>query len=276
MPVPEDLQRNPFPETKWGPGDKPALLLDGTLLRADRVHSPLHGRCAYVVGITDKHFPALCEHLEVEHLQFYEMRVADLRPLAQMQTLRGLALRWNTKARDLTPIGALTHLRALVLDDTRHLQDLAALRALQELECLEFYGGMWSPNTALTLKPLADLPRLQEMKLLNLKVKEGGLRTLAGCPALRKLQLSNQFPTEDYAYLSVMLPQTECRMFAPCCSLTSSLTNSIGGKDTMVVGKGKPLLDSKTDGARIARYERDFRKLQEKFCIGSGAAAKPT
>jgi hypothetical protein len=264
--IPGDLERNPFPDTKWGVDDKPVLVLDGTLFRADQLRSPLHGLCAYVVGISDKHFPALCEHLEVERLQFYEMRVADLGPLARMQSLQGLALRWNTKARDLAAVGALRHLRALVLDDTRHLQDLAALRPLQHLERLEFYGGVWSPNTALTLAPLADLPRLRELKLLNLKIKEGGLQTLAGCAALRTLQLSNQFPTEDYACLSVRLPQAECGMFEPYRRLSSP----IGGKDTMVVGKGKPLLDSKADASRLARYVREFRQLQERFARPAG------
>jgi hypothetical protein len=37
----------------------------------------------------------------------------------------------------------------------------------------------------------------------------------------------------------------------------------------MVVGKGKPLLDSKTDASRLVRYEQEFRRLQERFRNGA-------
>lgn len=52
--------------------------------------------------------------------------------------------------------------------------------------------------------------------------------------------MSNQFPTKEYAMLSMRLKKTKCAYFAPYIRLNQD----IDGKDIMVIGKGKPLLNS--------------------------------
>lgn len=44
-----------------------------------------------------------------------------------------------------------------------------------------------------------------------------------------------------------------------------SLNKSIGTKDTFIIGKGKPFLNSSTDAERIARYTDAFWALVEDF-----------
>ena len=221
---------------------------------------PVSGEAAYAVGVDQQSLGALCQHLVVRWLYFYEMKVVDLSPLARLGGLRELAIRWNTKVSDLAPLGQLTGLEALMLEDVPRVADLAPLVALRNLHVLDFSGGTWTKNRVTTLAPLADLPALAELTLSNLAVGQDGLLPLAGCRALRSLTLSNQFATEDYAFLSVRLPGTACSMFAPFVSLASP----INGKDVMVVGKGKPFLCQSKDRQRLERYMSAFKALQSK------------
>jgi hypothetical protein len=73
--------------------------------------------------------------------------------------------------------------------------------------------------------------------------------------------VSNQFPTEDYAYLAVELPNVICEMFQPYIKLNQKINDL----DIMVTGKRKPFLNSKADTDRILKYEKAFEKLKKKF-----------
>ena len=265
---PSLLGLNPFPDSKWGPEDKPVCVLDGVVHRIREGTGPLRGSAAYVVGVSDRDFGGLCDRLDVLALHFYEMRVASIQPLTQLARLRGLAIVWNTKVSDIGPLAELRELRALRLSHTPRVKDLSALAALSELTFLEITGGVWSTSRLASLDPVGALGRLRELVLMNAAVETGGLRPLAKCPELQRLDLSNQFRTEDYAFLSVMLPKTECDMFAPYVRLAEPLE----GKDVMVVGAKKPFLNSTSDGPRLAGYAAEFEALREAFRQGGPGA----
>ena len=107
----DPLRPNPFPDAKWRPDDKPVLVVDGHAHRVLDLTTRVSGQAGYVVGVSARHFPDLCPRLDVETLQFYEMWVTDLRPLAGIRSLRKLAIRWNVKANDISPLGELGELR---------------------------------------------------------------------------------------------------------------------------------------------------------------------
>ena len=262
------LKLNTFRDVKRGPDDKPLLIADGKLIRIADLDAPVEAGAAYVVGVNQKTFETVCRYLRPDILHFYQMRVSDIAPLTALRGLRRLAIRWNTKLADISPLRRLLRLEVLVLEDTPKVLDLSPIAACAELSAVEYSGGIWSKNTAASLTPLADLPVLEELVLTNLKVQADGLKPIAKCRRLRTLNVSNQFPTEDYALLSVALPQVECDMLAPHVRLSQA----IDGKDVMVVGSRKPLLSSKDDATRIEKYERAFEALREGFAarlIGS-------
>ncbi|WP_369691018.1 hypothetical protein [Robertmurraya korlensis] len=74
--------------------------------------------------------------------------------------------------------------------------------------------------------------------------------------------ISNQFPTEEYAKLSVALPNTKSDKFEAYVHISP-----IGDKDIMVVGKRKPLLNSnsKSDVKRLQKYQEQFKEYQDKY-----------
>lgn len=239
---------------------KPVIGLDGA--RVDDRDQPLVGQNAFVLGANDKTFPAICARLRVQTLAFYEMRVADLSPLAQVETLKNLSINWNTKLTDLTALSKLD-LSALQLEDTPKIADLAPLAKMRGLEALEVSGGMASPPIKLdSLTPIAKLPGLRDLRLTNIRTSADGLRPLAALSHLETLRLAYTFPTEDYAYLAAHLPETDCDAFAGIVPLESPLP---GGSDTMIVGSRKPILNAQKDAARIAKYAASFEALKATY-----------
>ncbi len=256
------LAGNPWPEIKWGESDRPAILVDGQLysfkgISANRVS----GKCAYVVGTNHKNIEAICSFLNVESLQLYDMRVKDLAPLTRISDLKHLAIRWNTKASSIDPIGEINAIETLILDDTPKIASLEPLRQLKNLTHLEVSGGIWNKNNVKSLRPLSSLAKLHSLTLLNLKIADDSLRPLAKCRSLRELHISNQFPTEEYAFLAVNMPSTKCDKFTPYIRLTSPLD----GKDIMVVGRRKPFLNSQSDIKKLEKYGDRFNQLKRDF-----------
>jgi hypothetical protein len=254
------LRFRPFPVTKWERTDKPILIVDGLLHRIRQLNERVSGDAAYVVGASEPDVAALGKLLDVEYLNFYELRADNLAPLGLMLRLRHLKIEWNTKLTSLEGLSNLRKLETLILENTPKTKDLAPLMLLTNLVAFQYSGGTWSKNHAESLAPLAALPKLQELVLMNLRIKEGGLRPLGQCKALQTLAVSNRFETADYAYLSVVLRHVECASFAPWVRVKTSF-----GPDTMITGKRKPLLNSTQDAKKIIKFEKAFHRLQTQF-----------
>ncbi len=257
----KQLREYEFPPVDWGKKDLPVAIVDGHVRKVTEIDTPLEVEHVYVVSMKAKHFERFCQLVRPHTLQFNDMRVEDLSPLGQMSGLRQLAIRWNTKVRDLSFLLDLPLLETFVLDDTPKVRDLAPLTSLTGLTALAFSGGIWNKNRAESLEPIGALSKLRELELINIFVEQGGLKPIAACRKLEVMALSNQLPTEDYAYLAAKLPDVECDQLAPYVELD----HAIDGKDVMVTGKRKPFLNARKDAERLARYVREFDALKARF-----------
>lgn len=217
----------------------------------------------WLLGVNQREWDAIAPHVSPRMLMAYQMRVADLSLLGTMHRLEELSLQWNTKATSLDGLERLQGLKTLAIRDFPKLRSLEPLSVLATLQTLDLQGGMWKPLALDSLAPLGALAGLEQLMLVNLKVAHGGLEALCKLRSLRKLVVSNQFPTEAYAHLSVCLPDVECKMFRPYVSLAKA----IGGKDVMVVGKGKPFLNSVDDAARLEKYCAEFAAFQAAYRV---------
>ncbi|GAB3541638.1 leucine-rich repeat domain-containing protein [Noviherbaspirillum agri] len=226
----------------------------------------------WVLGVNQREWDAIAPAVNPRMLMVYQMRVADLSLLGAMSRLEELCLNWNTKAISLSGIEHLQGLKTLAIYDFPKLQALEPLSALSALKVLDLQGGMWNPLKLDSLEPLGMLKGLEQLRLVNLKVADGGLKALCKLRGLRKLVLSNQFPTEAYAQLSVCLPHVDCAMFQPYITLGSP----VGGKDVMVVGRGKPFLNSVEDAARLRKYCAEFEAHQAACRAQQGDGAATT
>jgi hypothetical protein len=240
------------------------VFVDGTLFRIKELTSVIHAKAAFAYGVNEKELEQLCATVDVAVLGFEGLRTTTIAPIAQMPRLRGLDLSWVQKLADIRPLAGMP-LTVLRLDDIRHLHDLGPLAGLPKLAALSIEGGMNSTQKVETLAPLQELPALRELRLTSLQTDRDGLRPLAQCDALQELHLPNNFDTADYAFLRAKCP--DLRSNALCA--VQYLDHASFGKDCMVTGRRKPFLNTKTDGARIAKYEAAFDALIDGFTQGA-------
>jgi len=216
----------------------------------------------WVSKVKQSEFERIAQFINPASLVVYDMKVQDLSCLELMSRIERLALSWNTKASDITSLAKLKSLTVLSLMDFPKLSRLDSLACCEKLEMLELGGGVWKPLRIITLEPLRCLKALKYLSLTNIKVDDDSLHPLSELTNLQELNLSNQFPTEEYARLSVYLDHFHCSSFQPYVSMEGKV---IGSKTIMITGRGKPFLDPQADRQRIQRYERQFEDYQAMF-----------
>ncbi len=193
----------------------------------------------WVFDINERQFAELLPGVDPLYLRFCGLRVADLSGLGRLDRLRALEIDWNTKVTEVDFLRQLGGLELLALVDCCKVHDIGAIADLGGLRFLELSGGMWTTFRPKTLAPLASLTQLERLSMTSIRVSDQSLVPLADLTSLRWIGLSNQFPTEEFARLSVALPETECTHFAP---YLEHRVDDDGSRQVMVIGKGKPFL----------------------------------
>ena len=261
MRIPPYLHSNPYTDLKPPSRTKPLVVVDGKYVAAPaKPETHISGEYACIMGINEKSAAQTLANTDVSKLRILEIRCQKLPATKSPDRLTELGLEWSTKVTDLSFLEHYPNLEILSIVDFPKAHDLSPIAACRKLKALEFSGGIWNKNTAASLEPLASLDQLEFLCLANLKVGGGGIRPIQMIQSLRRLELSNQFPTEDYAFLKAKMPKAECSKFSAYISLKSA----IDGKDIMIVGSRKPFLDSKKDSERIAKYEQQFSEFVAK------------
>jgi len=215
----------------------------------------------WIGDVNQRQFDRILPLLDPLYLLFDGLRVADLTPLGRFQRLEALEIRWNTKTTDISFLEDLRKLRLLCLSHCPKVHDLGPIAGLSRLEILDLSGGMWSTFRPDTLAPLSQLQNLRGLSLKSIRVGDASLAPVAKLRNLQELELSNQFPTEEYARLSVALPHIQCKQFAPYLELGWGKN----GDEVMITGARKPVLSRAKDAARIERYVQQFRAMQDRF-----------
>jgi hypothetical protein len=190
-------------------------------------------------------------------------RIEDLTPLEALPSLTYVAFYWNQRATKLWNFAATPKLRGLQWQDFSRLHALDDLAAGSSLEELRFGDAVWTKSVFVSLAPLQPLTRLRRLDFDARRIEDGRVQPLVSLPSLESLDFPlRMFTTEQCAWLRAHLRDSvRGRALVP----VSSLDKPIGSKDTFVIGKGQPFLNSKTDRARIARYTEAFWALVEKY-----------
>ncbi|MGN1400949.1 MAG: leucine-rich repeat domain-containing protein [Bacillus sp. (in: firmicutes)] len=215
----------------------------------------------WLFTINQAQFDLILSFIRPRTLYIYEMRVENLASLEILSNTEQIYLCWNTKADKLWDLSKNFGLKSLSIEDFKKLNNIEPLQRNPSLENLEVSGGIWNSLTIDTLEPIRALTNLTSLSLLNIRVKDESLKALTHLKGLSELSISNQFPTEEYARLSVTLTGTKCDYFQPYVVLD----DAIDGKDIMVIGKRKPFLNSHIDKKKLERYIAQFTSFQKKF-----------
>jgi hypothetical protein len=192
-------------------------------------------------------------------------RISDLSPLQDLPQLTHVAYYWNQRTTRLWDLSATPNLRGLHFENFARLNVLDDLAAGSSLEELGFGNAVWVTSIYETLDPLAGLGRLGHLNFSAKRILDGRIQPLASLTKLESLSFpTNLFTTEQCAWLRARLPDSATgHVLEPLMKLDKPL----GGKDSLVIGKRKPWLNSATDRGRIAGYEAAFWQLVEEFRV---------
>lgn len=243
-----------------------ALHVFGTAENIARLSNVQGLRHLYITNIRERELHALIAlGLDIETLYLYNCQVADLSVLRDAVSLKFLLMDWNTKNSGLPRFRNDSPLRGLYVNDFKRLTTLESLWELRNLRYLNISGGITTTLKLDSLAPIGSLQQLEELALYNLNVERDGLRPLASLAGLKELELSNQFATDEYAFLAVQLPHARCLGFQPYIRIERPVSDA----DCMIVGKRKPFLHSVRDAEKIQRYVEEFDEMKERYRDGS-------
>lgn len=237
------------------------LLIQGKTKNIEKLKSFCNLTKLWIYTVNQNEFNTILSFVNPKMLSIYELKVEDLSAISSLKDVEVLALEWNTKAQSLWDISKNTFLKSLSIKDFSKLNDITPLQNGSRLELLDLSGGDSKDLKLNNLQTLKYLSNLKYLGLSNIKVQDESLEPISKLKGLQELEISNQFPTEEYAKLSVAIPDTKCDKFKAYVNLASP----IGEEDVMVVGKRKPFLNSKVNVKKLQKYEEQFKAYQEKY-----------
>lgn len=210
--------------------------------------------------VTPPMFAAACRMSSLECLQIKWSNVRDIAAIENLRHLRYLFFGSSTKIESIEPLAALSSLCLLEIENFKLITDFSPLTRLTSLESLAVTGSMWSRQDVGTLETFAQMTWLQSLALDTSKVKT--LRPLANLRRLKSIDVGNRLPMREYAWLSAMLPNTECRWFKPYLDLSgigfSRCVQCKQDSKVMLTGKGAKLLCRVCDSEQIELHEAAF------------------
>ncbi|MEM5017878.1 leucine-rich repeat domain-containing protein [Metabacillus indicus] len=237
------------------------IALQGKTNNLEKLINFHHLETIWLFNVNQAEFNLILSLIKPKVLYIYGMKVERLAALELLSTTEQIYLCWNTKADKMWDLSKNTALKTLSIEDFKKLNSVYELKNHTAIESLRLSGGIWNTLNLDTLEPLKGMVRLDSLSLLNIRVRDESLEPLTQLKNLLNLTISNQFPTEEYAKLSIALADTKCDYFQPYVVLD----DPIDGKDIMVIGKRKPFLNSVADHKKIEKYTSQFKAFQEKF-----------
>ena len=219
--------------------------------------------------VTSPLFEAACRMPNLECLRIKWSNVRDISAIGNLRHLKYLHFGSSTKIESIDPLGTLASLHLLEIENFKLIADFSSLTRLTSLESLAVTGSMWARQDIGALETFARMTWLQSLVLDTWKVKT--LRPLANLQKLKFLDFGNRLPMTEYAWLSAMLPNTECRWFKPCLDLSgigfSKCTQCKQDAKVMLTGKGAKLLCRVCDSKQIERHEAAFNVAKSQALV---------
>lgn len=192
--------------------------------------------------------------------------VEDFIRLEKLSQVEYLLFFWNQRASHLWDMTKNVKLKGLCFDDFTRMRTLDEIPLAPRLEELYFGDRIWNAFVAESLKPLANAKMLRTLRFSALRIIDNDITPLAEIPKLKFLEFPPRlFTMEQVAWLTSQLDNVHSSVLAPFLKLESPFDHEGIIKDVLVVGKGKPFLNSYVDQDRIEKYETHFSTLVKQY-----------
>jgi len=219
----------------------------------------------WLIGAKEKDLDMILSKSKLKYLNVYQVLAKDLSIFESLKDIKGISIEWNTKLDTLWNFKENEKLSLLEITDFSKIYDISQISDAKHLQFLSIGGGINKAMKIESIKPITKLQKLEFLSLTNLKIANNSLKPIAEIKSLKELDVSNQFETQDYAYLSAKMHSTKCKLFKAYTNCNITGVNNELIWDTMITGKRKPFLLSTKDNARIEKYSAEFEKLKNSF-----------
>jgi hypothetical protein len=189
--------------------------------------------------------------------------VEDLRTLEFLMELKYLVYFWNQRAVRLWDFSKTAGLKGFAYDDFTRMHDISQIASTHSLEELHLGNRIWTKYVIESLKPLEHMHTIRHLSMSAKKIIDQRIEPIAGLVNLESLDFpSNLFATEQVAWLKAHLSTAvQSERLHAYWQIGNPITMGKKNKDTFIVGKGKPFLDSKLEKDRIDKYVHQFNAM---------------
>jgi hypothetical protein len=192
--------------------------------------------------------------------------ITDFSRLERLTRVEYLLFFWNQRVSRLWDMSRNLNLRGISFDDFTRLRTLEEIPLAPRLEELYFVDRIWNAFVAESLKPLAKARMLRSLRFTALRIVDNDITPLAEIPNLEVLEFPPRlFTIEQVAWLTSKLPHVRSSVLCPYLRLDSPFDHEGIMKDVLVIGKGKPFLNSYVDQDRLEKYETQFSSLVKQY-----------
>ena len=191
--------------------------------------------------------------------------ISSLKAIEYLDQVEYIVYYWNQRAEHLWDFSKTKALKGFCYDDFTRMHDISEIADAPALEELQFGNRVWAKYILNTLGPIIECTTLKRLAFSAKKILDGKIEPLAHLQQLEQLSFSyNLFSTEQVAWLKAHLPDTVVSKVLNAYWTTNQPLKINGkDKDTVIIGKGKPLLASVEEKARIARYVEQFNGMYQ-------------
>lgn len=192
--------------------------------------------------------------------------ITDFSRLERLTQVEYLLFFWNQRVSHLWDMSRNVNLKGISFDDFTRLRTLEEIPLAPGLEELYFGDRIWNAFVAESLKPLAGAKMLRILRFTALRIVDNDITPLAEIPNLEVLEFPPRlFTIEQVAWLTSRLPHVQSSVLCPYLRLDSPFDHEGLMKDVLVIGKGKPFLNSYVDQERLEKYENQFSTLVQQY-----------
>ena len=207
-------------------------------------------------------FDAACQNEHLECLMIKWGNIKQLDAIKNLKNLKYLYIGSSTKIESIESLTELTQLKYLHIENFKLINDFTPFSKMHSLESLSITGSMWGFQKIDSLEFLSKMTWLKSLAIDTHNIQS--LRPLADLKNLKELYLGGRLPVEEYARLSVQLPNTYCQWFTPYLDLADS---GIGlckkcKKQTMAMlsgGRGTKTVCRRCDAEKLKNHEVQLR-----------------
>ena len=149
----------------------------------------------------------------LKRLRVTFFRASDIEFIGDLDNLEEVVLEYVSGFSDLSPLKKLTKLKSLHFENLRKVSNFDGLEGIFSLKYLHINGTLDWKQPIDNFAFLKGLPNLEVFSLGFSVVSKAKFPALLPLLALKNLKrmaiVSNSFPTNEYAFLQVALPEIE-------------------------------------------------------------------